>query len=145
MSKGLILRARGANGSTATGYALVCPDSIQGWSSLDMESGEIIEKNHLYMGETIKDKILVVPCSRGSLGWSDYFYGCHLNGSGPKAYVFTQMDSKCATTVALADVPCVADFDGDTDPCELIKTGDYIRVDGAAGTIEILKPSKSKK
>lgn len=134
-----ILKARGANGPSVEGYAMVCPNSIQGWSSLDMKTGVIIEKGHIYEGESIKGKVLVVPCSRGSLGWSDYFFGCHITGSGPIAYVFTKMDSKCATTVALADVPCVSDFPIDCDPCKVIKTGDYVRVDGDKGTVEILK------
>lgn len=134
-----VLKARGANGPVAEGYAMVCPNSIQGWSSLEMSTGVIIEKDHIYEGQSIKGKVLVVPCSRGSLGWSDYFFGCHLQNAGPVAYVFTKMDSKCATTVALADVPCVADFPWDCDPCEQIRTGDYIRVDGDQGTVEILK------
>lgn len=137
--KNKILKARGANGPAAEGYALVCPNSIQGWSALEMDTGVIIEKGHLYEGESVKGKILVVPCSRGSLGWSDYFFACHLHGVGPMGYVFKKMDSKCATTVALADVPCVADFGPDCDPCEEIKTGDYIRIDGDIGTVEILK------
>ena len=137
--KNRVLKARGANGSSVEGYALVCPNSIQGWSSLEIRTGIITEKGHLYEGESIKGKILVVPCSRGSLGWSDYFFACHLHGTGPIGYVFKKMDSKCATTVALADVPCVSDFDEGTDPCQLIKTGDFIRIDGEKGTIEILE------
>lgn len=135
-----ILKARGTNGGTVEGEAMVCPNSIQGWSSLDMHTGVIIEKDHIHEGKSIQGKILVIPCSRGSLGWSDYFCGAAIHGTGPIAYVVTKMDSKVATTVATADVPCVSDFPAGCDPCIEIHTGDYIRVDGKAGTVEIIKP-----
>lgn len=137
-----VLKARGANGPAIEGYAMVCPKSIQGWSSIDMHTGVIIEKNHIYEGESIKGKILVIPCSKGSLGWSDYFCGAAIHGVGPIGYVVTKMDSKVATTVATVDVPCVSDFPADCNPCNEIKTGDYIRVDGNAGTVEILQSKK---
>lgn len=137
-----ILKARGANGLVIEGYAMVCPNSIQGWSSIDMYTGVIIEKDHIYEGESIKGVILVIPCSRGSLGWSDYFCGAAIHGAGPIGFVVTKMDSKVATTVAIVDVPCVSDFSADCDPCKEIKTGDYIRVDGNAGTVEILQPKE---
>lgn len=135
----IVLKGRAANGFAVKGYALVCPNSIQGWAALDVTNGEIIEKGHINIGETVKDKVLVVPCSRGSTGWSDYLYSCHLNGCGPAAYIVTNMDSKCATAVTMADVPCVADFPKDYDPCNVIKTGDYVSVEGHTGIVEILR------
>lgn len=133
-----ILIGRPAMAGIAEGIALVCPNSIMGWNGVDMGTGVIVEKGHPQEGMSIKDKVLVIPGSRGSIGWSDYFYGCHLHGCGPAAYVLTSMDSKCGTAIVMSGVPCVCDFTEAHDPCAEIKTGDFVRVDGNAGTVEIL-------
>ena len=136
-----ILKGRPAYGPAVEGYAIVCPNSIQGWSSIDTHTGVILEKGHIHEGDSFAGKILVVPCSRGSLGWSAYFMWCHENGCDPIGYVFTKMDSKCGATVLYTRRPCVADFPDDVDPCREIRDGDYIRLDGTAGTVEILRPA----
>ena len=140
MRKGTVLQARGAKGPAVEGYALVCPDSILGWNGLDVRTGEIIEEGHIHKGESIKGKILVMPCSRGSIAWSDYFDDCNRNGVGPIGFVFTKMDSKCGPAVFVTQIPCVADFPEGVDPCSVIRDGDLLRVDGNAGTVEILQP-----
>ena len=81
-----------------------------------------------------------MPCSRGSLGWSDMFRNSEYNGVGPIGYVFTTMDSKCGTAIFNTRRPCVADFPANCDPCKEIHDGDYIRLDGINGTVEILTP-----
>lgn len=139
-----ILKGRGALGPAAEGYAFVCPNSIQGWSSIDSKTGVVLERGHVHEGDSFAGKILVVPCSRGSLGWSDYFINCNVNGAGPIGYVFTKMDSKCGVVVLVTDKPCVCDFPDGVDPCREIRDGDYIRVDGEKGTVEILKPASGQ-
>ena len=133
------LQGRGAKGPVIEGYAMVCPASIQGWSSIDIKTGTILEKGLVHEGESFAGKILVVPCSRGSLGWSTYFHNCYLNGCAPIGYIFTKMDSKCGTAVAATGSPCVADFPDGCDPCVEIHDGDYLRLDGNTGLVEILK------
>lgn len=139
-----VLRGRGALGPVAEGYAFVCPTSIQGWSSIDSKTGVVLEKGHVHEGDSFAGKILVVPCSRGSLGWSDYFINSNINGVAPIGYVFTKMDSKCGVVVLVTDKPCVCDFPEGVDPCREIHDGDYIRVDGSEGTVEILRPASEQ-
>lgn len=134
-----ILKARPAWGPVIEGYAFVCPNSIQGWSSIDVNTGTVLEKGHVHQGDSFAGKILVVPCSRGSLGWSDYFCDCEENGVGPIGFIFTKMDSKCGTAIFATKRPCVADFPEGCDPCKEICDGDYIRLDGINGTVEILR------
>ena len=65
------LKARGAFPGIAEGPAIVCPDSIAGNSGAlgDMD-GVIYEKGNVNYGRCIKNAILVVPCSKGSNGFS---------------------------------------------------------------------------
>ena len=104
----------------------------------------VTEKGHVHYGDSFAGKIIVMPCSRGSLGWSDTFRNSEYNGVGPIGYIFTTMDSKCGTAIFNTRRPCVADFSAGCDPCVEIHDGDYIRLDGINGTVEILIPAEDQ-
>ena len=94
MSKNKIIKGRPAWGPMVEGYAFVCPNSIVGWNGADVKTGIVTEKGNVHYGDSFAGKIIVMPCSRGSLGWSDMFRNSEYNGVGPIGYVFTTMDSK---------------------------------------------------
>ena len=41
------LKGRPAWGGVVEGYAFVCPNSIQGWSSIDVNTGVVLEKGQI--------------------------------------------------------------------------------------------------
>ena len=133
-----VFKGRKAIGGVAEGEALVCPESIQGWAGIDDKTGVIIEKGHSQEGKNINGKILFVPYSKGSNGWSCHFHSAKRAGSCPSGFVVTKMDSRAGVAAVVFDVPCVADFEGE-DPCGTIKTGDYVRVDADRGIVEVLR------
>ena len=51
--------------------------------------------------------------------------------------VFNVMTTKVALGAVVTRAPAVTDLD--RDPLEVIATGDWVRVDGDAGTVEIIK------
>jgi uncharacterized protein len=134
---GSILKGRGAIKGVAEGVALVSRETIQGWNGID-KNGTIIEKGHPFEGWSIKDAVLILPGAKGSNGWSIHFHSTKVAGVGPAALIFPKMDSRTGVTAAVLNVPVVTDLDG--DPFELIKTGDWVRVDGDRGMVEILAP-----
>lgn len=142
MSENRVLHGRPAWGGVVEGYAFVCLDSIVGWNGADVRTGVVTEKGNVHYGDSFAGRIIVLPCSRGSLGWSDMFRNSEYNGVGPVGYVFTTMDSKCGTAIFNTRRPCVADFPEGCDPCAEIHDGDYLRLDGGSGTVEILRPAK---
>ncbi len=83
--------------------------------------------------------MLVFPGAKGSSGWSAMFHNARLMGTAPKALVFTTMTTKIALGAVVMHTPAVTDFD--RDPLDLIETGDWVRVDGDRGVVEILKPA----
>jgi predicted aconitase with swiveling domain len=133
-----VIKGRGAIKGIAEGEALVCPDSIQGWAGVDDITGIIIEKGHVAEGESIADKILVIPSSKGPNCWSGHFNSAMINGNKPAGWVVTKMDSRVGVTAVVVGTPMVADFK-DEDPCIMIKTGDWVKVDGNTGEVEITK------
>lgn len=133
----IVIKGRGAFKGIVEAEALVCKESIQGWAGVDDKTGKIIERGHSEEGKRIKGKILVLPCSKGSNGWSCHFHSAAVNGEIPAGWIFTKMDSRAGVASAVIKVPTVADFD--IDPCEVIKTGDMLRINGTTGEVEIIK------
>jgi len=133
----IVLRGRKVVGGVAEGEALVTHEAISGWGGVDPMQGKIIETRHELRGVSFKDKVLVFPGAKGSSGWSVAFHTTRLAGTAPKALVFNEMTTKVALGAVVMRVPSVTDLD--RDPLEVIETGDWVKVDGDAGTVEVRK------
>ena len=136
--KPIVIRGRGVIPGIVEGEALVSPQSITGWGGIDPATGIIKEYGNINRGLTIKDKILVLPGSKGSNGWSCYFGATRVSGAAPKGWIFTRIDSSAGVASAVLSIPTVVDIQG-ADPCHLIATGDRVRIDGSSGEIVIFK------
>ena len=135
----MILRGRGAVTGFAEGEALVCPLGITGWGGIEPATGVIREYGNPNRGETICNKILIMPGSRGSNGWSCYFNAARVAGCSPRAWLFTRIDSSAGVAAALLKIPTVVDFPADQDPCELVRNGDWVKVDGDSGEVVVTR------
>lgn len=139
MENKLILHGRGVYPGTTEGYAIVCPDGIAGNSgSVGDTDGIIYEARSSARGQCIQDKILVLPGAKGSSGFSVHFKSAMLSGFSPRAWIALKIDSRLGGTIASMRVPAVADFTNG-DPLSLIHTGDYLRVCGDTGTVEVIQ------
>jgi predicted aconitase with swiveling domain len=135
----VIIRGRGAVAGTAEGEALVCPQGITGWGGIEPSTGVIKEYGNENRGESISGKILVLPGSKGSNGWSCYFNAARIAGHSPRAWIFTRIDSSAGVAATLLSIPTVVDFPADEDPCRLIQSGDWVKVDGDSGEIHVTR------
>ena len=133
----IILRGRKVVGGCAEGEALVTRQTISGWGGIDPMTGTIIETRHELHGRSFKDKVLVFPGAKGSSGWSNAFHMTRLSNSAPKAMVFNIMNTKIALGAVVLHVPAVTDLD--QNPLTVIETGDWVRVDGDRGVVEVTK------
>lgn len=133
----IIIKGRGIMPGVAEGEALVTRETIQGWSGLDEKTGEIIEEGHPLHGYSLKGKVLVLSGGKGSNGWSCHFHAARLNGIAPCAFIFPKIDSRTGVATVVTKVPAVTDLD--QDPFEVIQTGDFVKVDGYNGIIEVIK------
>lgn len=131
------LSGRGLVGGVAEGEALVTRESISGWGGIDPRTGTIIESRHELCRQSFRDRVLVFPGAKGSSGWSGVFHMARLAGVAPRAMIFNTMNTKVALGVVVTHVPAVTDLD--RDPLEIIETGDWVRVDADAGTVEVRK------
>ena len=140
-AKVIVLHGRKVVGGVAEGEALVTRDTISGWGGIHAQTGTVIETRHELRGVSFKDRILVFPGAKGSSGWSVAFHTARLAGTAPKAMVFTTMTTKIALGAVVMRIPAV--WDPDQDPLAVIETGDWVRVDGDRGIVEVTKRRSS--
>lgn len=133
----IILHGRKAVGGCVEGEALVTNETISGWGGINPREGTIIETRHQLRGECFKDKVLVFRGAKGSSGWSAMFHIARLAGTAPKAMIFTEMTTKVALGAVVMRIPAVTDLD--QNPLEVIQTGDWVKVDGDNGIVEVTK------
>ena len=131
------IKGRGVYEGVAEGEAMVCPESVQGWAGIEERTGKIVEKGHSHEGEAIDGKILILPCAKGSMGWPSHFHSAKVAGHCPAAWVISKLDSRSAAAIVELAIPAVVETE--VDPCVEIHNGDWLRVDGTNGIIEILK------
>jgi hypothetical protein len=117
------------------GEALVSHEPISGWGGIDPARGVIIEPRHELFGVCFTGKILVFPGAKGSSGWSGFFQSTRLLGTAPIGMIFARVSTKAALGAVVTRVPAVTDLDA--DPCELIRTGDWVRIDADHGVVEV--------
>lgn len=140
MSK-ITLKGRKVVGGVAEGEAMVTSETISGWGGIDPMTGTIIETRHELCGQSFKDKVLVFKGAKGSSGWSAAFHMTRLSGCAPKAVIFVEMTTKAALGVVVMRTPTVTELD--QNPLEVIANGDWVKVDGDNGIVEVTKPNQS--
>jgi predicted aconitase with swiveling domain len=133
----IVLRGRKVVGGRAEGEALVTRDRISGWGGIDPRTGTVIETRHELKGISFAGKVLVFPGAKGSSGWSSQFHIARLAGKAPLAMLFNEMTTKVALGAVVAHAPSVTDFD--QDPLQVIENGDWVKVDGDRGIVEVTK------
>lgn len=136
-AKKIVLRGRKVVGGCAEGEALVTKETISGWGGIDPMTGTVIETHHELHGVSFRDRVLVFPGAKGSSGWSNAFHMTRLAGTAPKAMVFNRMNTKIALGAVVTHAPTVTDLD--QDPLAVVETGDWVRVDGDRGIVEVTK------
>ena len=116
----------------AEGIAVVTSEPLGFYGGVDIKTGMVIEKGHPLEGRSVKDKILVFPCGKGSTVGSYVIYGLKKNKMAPLGIINKETETIVATGVILAGIPCV-----DKINIEKIKDGDNLIIDADNGTVEI--------
>lgn len=135
----IVLRGRMVVPGVAQAQALVTRERISGWGGVDPRTGTVVETRHELRGQSFAGRVLVFPGAKGSSGWSAQFHVARLMGMAPAAWLFNEMTTKIALGAVVSHAPAMTDFD--RDPLELIRTGDWVRVDADAGLVTITRRS----
>ena len=139
MVKKIIIKGRGTVKGMVEGEALVSKTHIHTFG-VDTKTGLISETGHPQFGASIRGKVLVFPSPAGSSDWGTTFYETFRNGNGPIALINRRATTLVLNGAIATSTPMVVDFD--TDPCEAIKTGDWVKVNADDGILEVTRSNK---
>jgi predicted aconitase with swiveling domain len=132
----IALRCHKGVGPAVTGTALVAKDNFSARYDLDRKKGVFSRPTHLLAGESYAGRILVLDTAKGGVATAWMLREMTERGIVPLALVFNRVNPILAQGAAFGGVALVDRFAGDVT--ELIRTGDRLRVDPAAGLVEIL-------
>jgi predicted aconitase with swiveling domain len=137
----LTVRGQGVIKGFAEGLALVSRQNLSLWGGLNPKTGLIIDRRHELYGQQVRGKVLVFPYGKGSTTGAIVFLEAVKCGNAPAAIVNIETEPILASGALMAQIfyrktiPIVDRLD--RNPVEVIRTNDYVRVDGDRGLVEI--------
>jgi predicted aconitase with swiveling domain len=137
----VILRCHKGIGPAVSGAALVAKDNFSARYDLDRKTGIFSRPTHKLAGQSYVGRILVLDQAKGGVATAWMLRDMAERGRAPLALVFNRVNPILAQGAAFAGVALVDRFEGDV--ADLIRTGDELRVDPAAGVVEILNREMS--
>jgi len=129
-------KGNGLVGGIGEGVALVTSEGIAFNLGVDELTGIVIETGHALEGECVAGRVVVCRSGKGSTAGSFSLLQLSRRGLAPAAIVNAQADAVITAGCVLAEIPLVHRLDTDIST---FSSGDTLRVDGAAGTVEFIK------
>ena len=126
----------GLVGGMGEGPALVTSEGIAFNLGVDEVTGIVIETGHALEGECVAGRVVVCRSGKGSTAGSFSLLQLSRRGLAPVAIVNAQADAVITAGCVLAGIPLVHRLDTDI---ATFSSGETLRVDGAAGTVEIMR------
>lgn len=133
----IILRGRGLVKGRAEGEALVSKQPISFVGGVDPDTGVVIEKGHELEGQSIKGRVLIFPFGKGTTYNPFALFAMKKRETAPAAIINVKTEEIVLTGAILAQIPFIDRLD--QDPLRVIESGDYVKVDGDTGTVEVTK------
>jgi predicted aconitase with swiveling domain len=133
----ILLRCHRGIGPAVSGTALVAADNFSARYDLDRIRGVFSRPGHKLAGQSYVDRILVLDGAKGGVATAWMLHDMAARGIVPRALIFNLVNPILAQGAAFGGIALVDRFAGDVT--ELFRTDDALRVDPAAGIVEILR------
>ena len=124
-------------GPAVTGTALVAQDNFSARYDLDRLAGTFSRPAHKLFGQSYVGKILVLETAKGGVASAWMLREMAERKLAPLALVFDRTNTIRAQGAAFADMAMVDRFERGR-PTQLIRTGDRLKIEPAAGRVTIL-------
>jgi predicted aconitase with swiveling domain len=131
----MILKGHTVSPGKAEGEAVVLRSPFSFLGELDPTTGKIASPLNEQFGEDLRGKVLVTPTGKGSSMGPVISWYAMKEGNNPAAVICLQAEAILASAAITAGIPMVDKLD--KNPLEVIKSGDYVKVDATAGIVEI--------
>jgi predicted aconitase with swiveling domain len=132
----ILLSCHRGIGPAVSGTALVAADNFSARYDLDRRQGIFTRPSHKLAGESYADRILVLDGAKGGVATAWMLHEMAARGIVPRALIFNRVNPIIAQGAAFGGLALVDRFVDDVTM--LFRTGDELRIDPAAGTVEIL-------
>jgi predicted aconitase with swiveling domain len=132
----ILLHCHQGLGPAVVGTALVAADNFSARYDLDRIKGIFSRPSHKLAGESFIDRILVLDNAKGGVATAWMLHEMSARRIVTRALIFNRVNPILAQGAAFANLALVDRFDGDVT--RLFRSGDRLRVDPAAGVVEIL-------
>ena len=124
-------------GGYGEGEALVSHEPICFYLT-DPKTGVVREKNHELAGKNLSNKVLVFPSGKASsVVQIDGLFKLASHNVAPKALVVKDVETVLVVSAFLVKVPLVDRLEKDL--FEIIRTGDFVKVDAEKGRVTVTK------
>lgn len=129
------IQGRAIHPGVVEGEALVLHDCLGGYGAFDVRTGEIVEASP-QKGQSVADKVVFFRRAKGSSSWSIWHQALKFTGKAPKAYVAQESNTQVALGAVVLRIPAV---ELRSDLAGAVSTGDWVRVNGNEGTVEVVR------
>lgn len=136
----IILTAHMINLGYAEGEAIVSREPFSFIGKLNPITGKVPSPKHELFGQILTGKILVCPTGKGASGAPNVDWLAKKVGNIPKAIICSEAEPVIAAAAIIADILMLDRLE--QDPLEVIKNGDYVKIDATKGMVEIVPKSK---
>jgi hypothetical protein len=132
-----ILRGPAGVGSVVEGEALVSHHGFSARYDVDRDQGVFSREAHDLYGQSLVGKVLVCTTAKGGIATSWMLLDMVSRQVAPLAILFQTTNPVMVQGAVLAGVAMLHRLD--PDPATTIHSGDWLRVDPAQGTVEIMR------
>jgi uncharacterized protein len=133
----ILLRGPAGVGPTVEGEAVVSQQGFSARYDVDRDRGVFSRAEHDLFGQSLVGKILVCTTAKGGIATSWMLLDMVSRGLAPLAILFRTTNPVMVQGAVLAGVTMLHRLD--PDPVTTIRNGDWLRVNPAAGLVEILR------
>ena len=130
------IRAHSVSAGKAEGEAVVYNGPFSFLGDLDPATGKVPVPRHQLEGTSLADKVFVFTTGKGSSGGDCAAWAAKKNGNAPAAIICLESEPVLSGAVIATEIPTVDR--PEKNVFDLIKTGDYVKVDATAGIIEVV-------
>ena len=123
-------------GPAVEGAALVADDDFSARYDLDRIKGVFSRPQHKLHGQSYRDVILVLNTAKGGVATAWMLHEMASRGVAPRAILLNAVNTIMAQGAALAGM-AMCDRFADGDVTRLIRTGDQVIVEPAAGRVVV--------
>ena len=123
-------------GPMVEGVALVADDNFSARYDLDRVNGVFSRPQHRLYGQSYRHVVLVLNTAKGGVATAWMLHEMVSRDMAPRALLLNAANTIMAQGAALANM-AMCDRFADGDVTELIRTGDRLTVDPAAGIVTI--------